>query len=426
MELLRIATAGSVDDGKSTLIGRLLYDSKAIYDDVLESAELVSKRQSAEYFNLALLTDGLRAEREQGITIDVAYRYFSTPKRKFILADTPGHVQYTRNMVTGASTADLALIIIDARNGIVEQSRRHAVIASLLGIRHIAVCVNKMDLVEYDRDTFESIRAEFLQLLDDLKVENARFFPVSALDGDNVVTDSDHMPWYSDGPLLSYLENIDTEDDYVERPLRLPVQYVVRPLRHEFHDYRSYAGTIADGVARVGQEVEILPSGKVSHIAAIETPDGQADEASGQTAVSVRLADDFDVSRGDMISAVVDPPRTTQTFDATLCWMSDSAELRQGAMLRIKHTTRTTKAMITDLNCEIDINTLSPVSGCASLGLNDIGRVSIRTSTPLVCDDYRHNRTTGSFILIDESTNETVGAGMIGSPGFGDFSGVQG
>ncbi|MBT3941801.1 MAG: GTP-binding protein [Chloroflexi bacterium] len=422
MELLRIATAGSVDDGKSTLIGRLLYDSKAIYDDVLESAEEVSKRQSGEYFNLALLTDGLRAEREQGITIDVAYRYFSTPKRKFILADTPGHVQYTRNMVTGASTADLALIIIDARNGVVEQSRRHAVIASLLGIRHMAVCVNKMDLVNYDYGTFASIRDEFQGLLDNLNVNDARFFPISALEGDNVVTDSDRMPWYSDGPLLSYLEDFDTDRDLKERPLRLPVQYVVRPLRQEFHDYRSYAGTIADGVVRVGQEVEILPSRKVSHIAAIETPDGEAQEASAQTAVSIRLTDDFDVSRGDMISAVVDSPRTTQTFDATVCWMSDSTELRQGTMLRIKHTTRTAKAMITGLDCEIDINTLSPVSGCASLGLNDIGRVSIRTSAPLVCDDYNYNRTTGSFILIDESTNETVAAGMIGSPAFGDFS----
>lgn len=424
MELLRIATAGSVDDGKSTLIGRLLYDTKAIYDDVLESAEAVSRRQSAEYFNLALLTDGLRAEREQGITIDVAYRYFSTPKRKFILADTPGHVQYTRNMVTGASTADMALIIIDARNGVVEQSRRHAVIASLLGIQHVAVCVNKMDLVGYDYDTFSSIRDEFQKLLDDLNLDGARYFPVSALEGDNVVADSGHMPWYTGGPLLSYLEEIDTGQDDEERPLRLPVQYVVRPLRHEFHDYRRYAGTIADGVIRVGQEVEILPSGKISRIAAIQTPDGDAQEASGQTAVSVELTDDFDVSRGDMISAVEDSPRSTQTLAATICWMSDSAELRQGAMLRIKHTTRTAKAMITGIDCEIDINTLSPVSGCTSLGLNDIGRVSIRTSTPLVFDDYKYNRTTGSFILIDESTNETVAAGMIGSPSFGDFAAV--
>ncbi len=421
MELLRLATAGSVDDGKSTLIGRLLYDSKAIYDDVLESAEEVSKRQSAEYLNLALLTDGLRAEREQGITIDVAYRYFSTPKRKFILADTPGHVQYTRNMVTGASTADMALIIIDARNGVVEQSRRHAVIASLLGIRHMAVCVNKMDLVGYDPGTFNSIRDVFQELLDDLNVNGARFFPISALEGDNVVTGSGRMPWYTGGPLLPYLEEVDTTEDLEERPLRLPVQYVVRPLRHEYHDYRSYAGTIADGIARVGQEVEISPSGKSSRIAAIETPDGDAQEASSKTAVSVRLTDDFDVSRGDMISATGNPPRITQTFDATVCWMSDSAELKQGAMLRIKHTTRTAKAMITGLDCKIDINTLSPVSECASLGMNDIGRVSIRTSTPLVCDDYVYNRTTGSFILIDESTNETVAAGMIGVPDFGDF-----
>ena len=421
MELLRIATAGSVDDGKSTLIGRLLYDSKAIYDDVLDAAEAVSSRKSDEYFNLALLTDGLRAEREQGITIDVAYRYFATPKRKFILADTPGHVQYTRNMVTGASTADMALIIIDARNGVVEQSRRHAVIASLLGIKHMAVCVNKMDLVGYDYGRFAAIRDEFQELLNGLNVDGARYFPISALQGDNVVTGSDSMPWYNGGPLLPYLEDIDTDEDLSDRPLRLPVQYVVRPLKQEYHDYRSYAGTIADGIVRVGQDVEILPSGKISKIAAIETPDGEAQEASNKTAVSVRLADDFDVSRGDMISAVGSFPRTTQTFDATVCWMSDTTELRQGAMLRIKHTTRTAKAMITALDCQIDINTLSPVPGCASLALNDIGRVSIRTSTPLVCDDYVYNRTTGSFILIDESTNETVGAGMIGSPDFGDF-----
>jgi bifunctional enzyme CysN/CysC len=424
MELLRLATAGSVDDGKSTLIGRLLYDSKAIYDDVLESAEAVSKRQSAEYLNLALLTDGLRAEREQGITIDVAYRYFATPKRKFILADTPGHVQYTRNMVTGASTADMALIIIDARNGVVEQSRRHAVIAALLGIRHIAVCVNKMDLVNYDQDRFDSISDEFQELLEGLNVHGSRYFPISALEGDNVVTGSDNMPWYTGGPLLAYLEDVDTSEHIEERPLRLPVQYVVRPLRHEYHDYRSYAGTIADGSVRVGQDVEILPSGKTSQIVAIETPDGEAQEASNGMAISVRLADDCDVSRGDMISALVDAPRTTQTFDATVCWMSDSARLIQGSMLRIKHTTRTAKAMITGLDCQIDINTLSAVPGCTSLGLNDIGRVSIRTSNPLVCDDYTYNRTTGSFILIDESTNETVAAGMIGAPGFGDFGPV--
>ena len=422
MDLLRIATAGSVDDGKSTLIGRLLYDSKAIYDDVLESTEEASRRQSADYLNLALLTDGLRSEREQGITIDVAYRYFATLKRKFILADTPGHVQYTRNMVTGASTADLALIIVDARNGIVEQSRRHAVIASLLGIRHMVVCVNKMDLVNYSHDRYATIRDEFRTLLNDLNVEDAHFIPISALIGDNVVKESANMPWYAEGPLLAYLEQIDASDDPGERPLRLPVQYVIRPMRHEYHDYRGYAGTIADGVVRVGQEVEILPSGKTTRITAVETPDGEVEQASGRTAVTVRLADQLDVSRGDMISATDGAPRTTRTFDATICWMSQATQLQQGATLRIKHTTRTTRAMITSIDSQIDINTLAARTDCTALKLNEIGRVSIRTSTPLVCDDYTYNRKTGSFILIDESTNETVAAGMIGSPGFGDFA----
>ncbi len=421
MELLRLATAGSVDDGKSTLIGRLLYDSKAIYDDVLKSTEEVSRRQNAEYLNLALLTDGLRAEREQGITIDVAYRYFATPKRKFILADTPGHFRYTRNMVTGASTADLALIIVDARNGIVEQSRRHAVIAALLGIRHMVVCVNKMDLVGYNYDSFAAIRDEFREFLANLNVEDAHFIPISALNGDNVVTGSDRMPWFSGGPLLAYLEQVDAPVSDGNRPLRLPVQYVIRPLRPEYHDYRGYAGTIADGTVRVGQEVVILPSGKSTRITAVETPDGAVDHASGPTAVTVRLADELNVSRGDMISAVSSSPRSTRTVDATICWMSDETQLQQGATLRIKHTTRTTGAEITALDCLIDINTLSALFDRTALKLNEIGRVSIRTDTPLVCDDYTYNRATGSFILIDESTNETVAAGMIGSPGFGDF-----
>ncbi|MDA1256785.1 MAG: GTP-binding protein [Chloroflexi bacterium] len=422
MELLRLATAGSVDDGKSTLIGRLLYDSKAIYDDILKSAEQVSRRQSAEYLNLALLTDGLRAEREQGITIDVAYRYFATPRRKFILADTPGHVQYTRNMVTGASTADLALIMVDARNGVLEQSRRHAVIASLLGIRHMVVCVNKMDLVDFSYDAFAPIRDEFRGILNDLNVENAHFIPMSALDGDNVVEESARMPWHTGGPLLAYLEQVDVTYDPGERPLRLPVQYVIRPMRHEYHDYRGYAGTVADGIVKVGQDVEILPSGKTTQVIAVETPDGEADQASGPVAVTVRLADDFDISRGDMISSLDRAPRTTQNFDATICWMSDTNLLREGTTLRIKHTTRIARALITSLSSRIDINTLSAQPDCAELKLNEIGRVSIRTSTPLVCDDYTYNRTTGSFILIDESTNETVAAGMIGSPGFGDFA----
>ncbi|MEX0761292.1 MAG: GTP-binding protein [Dehalococcoidia bacterium] len=424
MKLLRIATAGSVDDGKSTLIGRLLFDSKSVSDDVLCAAQVTSRRQSSEYLNLALFTDGLRAEREQGITIDVAYRYFGTPKRKFILADTPGHVQYTRNMVTGASTADVALIIIDARNGVVEQSRRHAVIASLLGIRHVVVCVNKMDLVEYSHAVFAPIRDEFEGFLNKLKIDNAHFIPMSALHGDNVVESSTKMPWYQDRPLLHYLEEFQLPAEAADQPLRLPVQYVIRPLRNEYHDYRGYAGAVAGGVVYVGQEVTILPSGLTTRVTGVETPDGEVDQAPKPTSVTVRVADDFDISRGDMIISTDDAPRTTQTFDATICWMSDKTVLHQDHMLRIKHTTRTAKAMITDLKCLIDIASLEAQTGVDSLKLNEIGRVSIRTSTPLVCDDYTQNRVTGSFILVDEATNDTVAAGMIGSPRFGDFISV--
>lgn len=421
MELLRITTAGSVDDGKSTLIGRLLFDSKAIEDDVLSAAESVSRRQSSEYLNLALLTDGLRAEREQGITIDVAYRYFGTSQRKFILADTPGHVQYTRNMVTGASTADVALIIIDARNGVVEQSRRHAVIAVLLGIRHFVVCINKMDLVEFSEEVFTGIKKQFDAFLIDLKVECAHFVPVSALNGDNVVEPSERMPWYSYGPLLGHLEQLEIGRTPAEDALRLPVQYVIRPLKDEFHDYRGYAGSIQSGTVRVGQQVGILPQGKTSRITAIDTPDGPAEEASWPTAVTVRLADDIDISRGDLICAADGVPRVSQMFDATICWMSESSELRTGTMLRIKHTTRTGRAMITALHSRIDVATLTAETGSEALRLNEIGRVSIKASTPIVYDDYTVNRVTGSFILIDEASNETVAAGMIGKPGFGNF-----
>lgn len=421
MELLRIATAGSVDDGKSTLIGRLLFDSKAIQDDVLSAAESVSRRQSSEYLNLALLTDGLRAEREQGITIDVAYRYFGTAKRKFILADTPGHVQYTRNMVTGASTADVALIIIDARNGVVEQSRRHAVIAALLGIRHVVVCVNKMDLVNFDEGVFAGIQQDFNAFLSLLNVECVHFVPVSALAGDNVVEPSERMPWYIDGPLLRHLEKLEVGRTPAEDGLRIPVQYVIRPLKDEYHDYRGYAGSIRSGVVRVGQQVGILPQGKTSRIVAIETPEGEAQEASWPTAVTVRIEDDLDISRGDLICAADGVPRVSQTFDATICWMSEDNDLRQGTMLRIKHTTRTARVMVTALHSRIDVATLSAETGCDSLTLNELGRVSLKTSAPIVYDDYTVNRVTGSFILIDEATNKTVAAGMIGKPGFGQF-----
>jgi bifunctional enzyme CysN/CysC len=421
MDLVRIATAGSVDDGKSTLIGRLLFDSKAIKDDVLSAAESASKRRSDAYLNLALLTDGLRAEREQGITIDVAYRYFGTEKRRFILADTPGHVQYTRNMVTGASTADIALIIIDARNGVVEQSRRHAVIAALLGIKYVVVCVNKMDLVDFREDVFNSIHAEFEKFLLDLKFKDAGFIPMSALEGDNVVELSRRMPWHKGGPLLQRLEDLPVVDDFADQPFRLPVQYVIRPMRDDYHDYRGYAGTIRGGAVRVGQEVAVLPAGKMTRVTGVETAEGAVKQAKA-TAVTIQISDDLDISRGDMIASADGVPRVTQQFNATVCWMSDRSELRTGAVLRIKHTTRTAKAMITDLMCRVDIATLAAEPGVPSLRLNEIGRVAIRTSAPIVYDDYTENRITGSFILVDEATNDTVAAGMIGAPRFGDFS----
>ncbi len=425
MELLRIATAGSVDDGKSTLIGRLLFDSKAIQDDVLSAAESASRRQSNEYLNLALLTDGLRAEREQGITIDVAYRYFSTSLRKFILADTPGHVQYTRNMVTGASTADVALVIIDARNGVVEQSRRHAVIATLLGIKHVVVCVNKMDLVEYDESVFTSIRKELDQFFERLNVECAHYVPMSALHGDNVVESSAKMPWYTEGPLLKHLEELEITGTPIDDSFRLPVQYVIRPLTEEHHDYRGYAGSIRSGTVEVGQQVGILPAGKTTSVTAIETPDGEVDRAEWPDAVTIRIEDDIDISRGDLICAADGVPRVTQEFIATVCWMSESKELRPGTMLRIKHTTRSARAMVTELRSRVDVGTLSVDPNCQSLALNEIGRISLKTSAPIVYDDYSVNRVTGSFILMDEATNETVAAGMIGKPGFGDFEGDE-
>ena len=416
MELLRIATAGSVDDGKSTLIGRLLFDSKAIYDDVLDSAEQHSRRQSSEYFNLALLTDGLKAEREQGITIDVAYRYFSTPKRKFILADTPGHVQYTRNMVTGASTADVALVIVDARNGVVEQSRRHAIIAALLGIKHIVVCVNKMDLVEFKEEVFRPIQDDLHALLQELEIESHHFIPISALEGDNVVEKSDRMPWYEDEPVLEHLEELDLSYFTADSRFRLPVQYVIRPLSSDYHDYRGYAGTVASGNVQVGQEIAVMPAGKVTKITAIESPDGDVTSAGEGDAVTVRISDDLDISRGDLFCSKSDVPRADNTVQATVCWMSERSSLRQGAMLRIKHTTHTARTMVESLDFKIDINQVAITQECDQLVLNEIGQVTLRTSEPLIFDEYSVNRVTGSFILIDEATNETVGAGMIGRP----------
>jgi bifunctional enzyme CysN/CysC len=410
-EILRFATAGSVDDGKSTLIGRLLYDSKSIFEDQLEAVERTS-RQRGEETNLALLTDGLRAEREQGITIDVAYRYFATPKRKFIIADTPGHIQYTRNMVTGASTADLALVLVDARNGIVEQSRRHAFLASLLHVPHIVVCINKMDLVGYDQGRFEEIKAEFRQFAMKLEVADLTFIPISALHGDNVVHRSANMPWYEGSSLLHHLEQVYIASDRNLRDVRFPVQYVIRPRDDAHHDYRGYAGQIAGGVLKAGDEIVVLPSGFRSSIEAIETLDGPVDEAFPPMSVTIRLKDDLDVSRGDMICRPHNQPEVTQDLDAMVCWLHERPLSVKGKYF-IKHTTRDARALVQSLQYRLDVNTLHRDETADTLGLNDIGRITLRTTVPLFIDEYRRNRSTGSFILVDEGTNATVAAGMI-------------
>jgi len=415
-ELLRFATAGSVDDGKSTLIGRLLYDSKAIFEDQLASVERASEASGAEYTNLALLTDGLRAEREQGITIDVAYRYFATPKRKFIIADTPGHIQYTRNMVTGASTADLALVLVDARKGILEQSRRHAFLASLLRIPHLVVCINKMDLVDWSQDRFEEIKAEFREFATKLEVADLSFIPVSALLGDNVVDRSLNMPWYEGSSLLHHLEEVHIASDRNLIDPRFPVQYVIRPFSNEWHDYRGYAGTLAGGVMKPGDEVVVLPSGFTSTISSIDTADGPVAEAFAPMSVVVTLDDHLDISRGDMICRPNNRPHAGQDIDAMVCWMTEQSSLRAGAKLAIKHTTRSARCLVKDLHYRLDINTLHREESIDALALNEIGRVSLRTTVPLFFDEYRRNRDTGSFILIDEGTNSTVGAGMILGP----------
>jgi bifunctional enzyme CysN/CysC len=419
-ELLRFATAGSVDDGKSTLIGRLLYDTKAIFEDQLEAVERTSRERGDEYTNLALLTDGLRAEREQGITIDVAYRYFATPKRKFIIADTPGHTQYTRNMVTGASTADLALILVDARKGILEQSRRHAFLSSLLGIPHLVLCVNKMDLVDWDQERFEEIKAEFRSFAMKLDVHDLTFVPVSALHGDNVVHRSANTDWYEGGSLLHHLEEVHIASDRNLIDARFPVQFVIRPQAQtngDLHDYRGYAGTVAGGVFRPGDEVVVLPSGFTSTIAAVDGPGGvPLDEAFAPMAVTIRLADDIDISRGDLIARPHNRPHVGQDIDATLCWMDERSALRAGVKYTLKHTTRVVRALVQDLTYRLDINTLHRDEAATELGLNEIGRVRLRTQSPLFFDEYRRNRTTGSFILVDDATNATAAAGMIIGP----------
>ncbi|MBS1683926.1 MAG: sulfate adenylyltransferase subunit CysN [Bacteroidetes bacterium] len=412
MELMRFTTAGSVDDGKSTLIGRLLYDSKSIFEDQLENIKATSERRGESYVNLALLTDGLRAEREQGITIDVAYRYFSTPKRKFIIADTPGHIQYTRNMVTGASTANLAIILVDARNGVVEQTRRHSLIASLLGIPHIAVCINKMDLVDYSQEQYDKIVRDYRDFAARLKVKDIHFLPISALHGDNVVTRSAKMPWYEGVTLLYLLETVHIAGDTNHIDARFPVQYVIRPYNDEFHDYRGYAGRLSGGVLRPGDKVTVLPSGFQSTIKAIELDGKQLEEAFAPMSVTILLNDDIDISRGDMIVRDNNKPQVEQDIEAMICWMGDQP-LRPGGKYALKHTTRDARAVVKDIKYKLDISTLHRITENPEIAANDIGRITVRTTAPLMYDPYTRNRETGSFILIDEGTNVTVGAGII-------------
>ncbi|MBH5143401.1 adenylyl-sulfate kinase [Rhodococcus erythropolis] len=419
-QLLRVATAGSVDDGKSTLIGRLLYDSKSIFEDQLEAVERSSRERGDEYANLALLTDGLRAEREQGITIDVAHRYFATPHRKFIIADTPGHEQYTRNMVTGASTADLALILVDARKGVLEQTRRHAFLSTLLGIPHLVLCVNKMDLVGWSQERFEEIKEEFRQFAIKLDVHDLTFIPVSALLGDNIVARTENMSWYDGPSLLHHLEQVHIASDRNLIDARFPVQYVIRPQKQtdaDLHDFRGYAGTVASGVFKRGDEIVALPSGFTSTVKAVHGPGGDViDEAFAPSAVCIELADDLDVSRGDQLCRLNNRPQVGQEIDAMVCWLTEQTTLSENNRYSLLHTTRSTKAQIVKLDYRLDVNSLHRDEKAESLSLNEIGRISIKTQQPLMFDPYRRNRVTGSFILVDETTGNTVAAGMINGP----------
>jgi sulfate adenylyltransferase subunit 1 len=412
MEMLRFTTAGSVDDGKSTLIGRLLYDSKSIFEDQYEAIEESSRRKGDPTVNLALLTEGLRAEREQGITIDVAYRYFATPKRKFIIADTPGHIQYTRNMVTGASTANLALILIDARLGIQEQTHRHTILATLLGIPHLVFCVNKMDLVDYAEETFESIKTDLEAFASKLNVIDIRFVPISALHGDNIVNESENMPWYRGSTLLYLLETIHIGSDHNHIDCRFPVQGVIRPQTKEHHDFRGYAGRVGSGVFKPGDTVVALPSGFSSTIKEIHTLHGKLDEAYAPMSVTLTLADDIDISRGDMIVRENNQPSVGQDIDLMVCWLNEKS-LIPGGKYAIKHTTNDARCIIKEVRYKLDINTLHRHEDDKNIGVNDIARIKIRTTKPLLYDRYERNRETGSLILIDEGTNETVGAAMI-------------
>ncbi|MFK5981642.1 MAG: sulfate adenylyltransferase subunit CysN [Flavobacteriaceae bacterium] len=411
-QLLRFTTAGSVDDGKSTLIGRLLYDSKSIFEDQLDAIEKTSLKKGHDGIDMALFTDGLRDEREQGITIDVAYRYFTTPKRKFIIADTPGHIQYTRNMVTGASTANVALILIDARHGVIEQTKRHAFIASLLQIHHIIVCVNKMDLKDYSEEVFDDIRNQFEEFSSKLYTKDIRFIPISALKGDNVVNRSTNMDWYMGAPLLNTLENIHISSDGNKTDARFPVQTVIRPQNEEYRDYRGYAGRVASGIYRPGDEITVLPSGFTSKIKTIDSFDGELKEAYAPMSVTITLEDDIDISRGDMIVKTTNKPEAVQEFDTMICWLNNTPS-KTRAKYSILHTSNDQKAMIKEVLYKIDINTYSRNEEEKELGMNDIARVKIRTTRPLMIDEYRDNRITGSFVLIDDATHETVAAGMI-------------
>jgi sulfate adenylyltransferase large subunit len=406
-------TCGSVDDGKSTLIGRLLYDTKQIMADQLEHIEETSKRRGDEYVNLALLTDGLRAEREQGITIDVAYRSFATPRRRFQLADAPGHVQYTRNMVTGASTADVAIVLVDARRGVVEQTRRHAYIASMLGIHHVDVAVNKMDLVDFSQERFDDICADLAALADRLGIPDLRAIPISALRGDNVVDATDAMPWYDGPTLLEHLERVELGGERNVSDRRFPVQWVVRPISEEHHDYRGYAGQVASGAWSRGDEVVVLPSGRRSRVAGVDMLDRELDVAVPPMSVTVRLEDDIDIARGDMLADPERPPAVARELVATVCWMSERP-LEPRARLGVKHTTRWVRAVVDELLSVVDIETFDERSERPErLELNEIGRVALRLSEPLMVDPYGENRTTGAFILVDEATNDTVAAGMV-------------
>jgi sulfate adenylyltransferase subunit 1 len=412
MELLRFTTAGSVDDGKSTLIGRLLYDSKAIFEDQMEAIEYASKKKGGEEMDLALLTDGLRAEREQGITIDVAYRYFATPKRKFIIADTPGHIQYTRNMVTGASTANVALILVDARQGVIEQTLRHAYIASLLQIPHLLICVNKMDLVDYKEEVFHRIRKQFMGFADKLTTRDVRYVPISAKFGDNVVERSTHMDWYNGPSLMYLLENIHIANDYNFKDFRFPVQTVIRPGVDEYHDYRSYAGRIASGVIHQGDRVKVLPSCMKSKVVSIDVFNHSLESAFAPQSVALRLEDDIDIGRGDMIVSENNGPKSSQDIELMICWLNEKPMMMNGKY-SLRHTTRELKCVVKDVVHKMDINRLEKDLEDKNIGLNDIGRIKIRTTKPLYYDSYKDNRITGSLLLIDEATNITVGAGMI-------------